>query len=46
MSVVVVAGRCPFAEVCPMMQVCAGCVTMSGFERAVLIIFVYYNLVK
>lgn len=45
-SVVVVAGRSPFAEVCPMVHVSAGCVTVSEAERAELITFVYYNLVK
>ena len=45
-SVVVVAGRSPFAEVCPMVHVSAGCVTVSEAERTELVTFVYYNLVK
>ena len=38
MSVVVVAGRCPFDKVYLMMEVCAKVPRYQGIERAVLVI--------
>ena len=43
-SVVVVVGRSPFAEVCPMVHVSAGCVTVSEAERTELVTFCLLQL--